>query len=129
VILDDEREEVAKHLLGNVEVGDDAVLHRSHRDDAVGRPAQHPLRLETNTLDLLRLPVDRDDRRLVEDDALAFDVDKRIRCAEVDTDCIRGKERSRFEEGPAHPVVRSVVTRPVRRSDRTVVEGGRSRLR
>ena len=45
-------EEVAQHLLGDVEVGDDAVLERTHRDDAVGSAAQHPLGLEPDALDL-----------------------------------------------------------------------------
>jgi hypothetical protein len=37
VLVDDEREEVAQHLLGHVEVGDHAVLHRAHGEDALGR--------------------------------------------------------------------------------------------
>ena len=91
MILDDEREEIPQHFLGDIEVGDDAVLHRPHGDDAVGRPAEHSLGLETDTFDLLRLPVDGDYGRLIEDDALAFDIDEGVRCAEVDTDCIRGE--------------------------------------
>ena len=52
VLVDDRLEEVAEHLLGDVEVGDDAVLERTHREDAVGRAAEHPLGLEPDALDL-----------------------------------------------------------------------------
>ncbi len=39
-------DEVAEHLLGDVEVGDHAVLQRADRGDRPGRPAEHPLRLD-----------------------------------------------------------------------------------
>ena len=87
-------EEVAQHLLGHVEVGDDAVLHRPNGDDAFRRAAEHALRLEADALDLLGLAIDRDDRRLVQDDALALHVDQRVRGAEVDTDRVRGEKRA-----------------------------------
>ena len=37
-------DEVGQHLLGDVEVGDDAVLHRLDGDDVAGRAAEHLLR-------------------------------------------------------------------------------------
>ena len=104
VVLDDELEEVAQHLLGHVEVGDHAVLHRAHRDDAVGRAAEHALRLEAHALDLLRLAVDRDDGRLVQDDALALHVDERVRRAEIDGDGVRREESTFLKERPTHRV-------------------------
>ena len=99
MILDDELEEVAQHLLGHVEVGDHAVLHRPHGDDAVGRAAEHALGLEADALDLLGLAVDRDDRGLVEDDALALHVDEGVGGAEVDTDRVRGKSDPALKKG------------------------------
>jgi hypothetical protein len=36
-------DEVREHLLGDFEVGDDAVLHRLDGDDVAGRPAEHLL--------------------------------------------------------------------------------------
>ena len=104
VVLDDEREKIPQHLLGHVEVGDDAVLHRTHGDHAVGRSAEHALRFEADALDFLGFAIDRDDRGLVEDDPLTLHVDEGVGRAEVDADCVRGKQRSRFEERPAHPV-------------------------
>ena len=52
VLVDDRLEEVAQHLLGHVEVGDDAVLQRPNGQDPVRRPAQHALGLEPDALDL-----------------------------------------------------------------------------
>jgi hypothetical protein len=111
VVLDDQREEVAQHLLRDVEVGDDAVLHRPHGDDAFGRAPEHALRLEADTLDLLRLPIDRHDGRLVEHDAFVLHVDQGVRGAEIDTDGVRGKEGSRLPERPAHQAIRNVIFR------------------
>src|SRR6185437_12697032 len=74
VLVDDGLEEVPQHLLGDVEVGDDAVLERPHGEDAVGGAAEHPFGLETDAFDLAGRALDRDHRGLVEDDALAFDV-------------------------------------------------------
>ena len=112
MILDDEREKITEHFLGHIEVGDDAILHGADGDHPIGRPAEHALRFQADALDLLRLTVNGDHGGFIEHDTLAFDVDESICRAEVNTDRIRGKERSRLEEGPAHPVVRSVVTRP-----------------
>ena len=44
-------DEVRQHLLGRLEVGDDAVLHRPDRGDVAGRPAEHLLRLGADGLD------------------------------------------------------------------------------
>src|SRR4029078_9070287 len=61
-------DEVAEHLLRHVEVGDDPVLERADRLDRPGRAAEHALRLDADRVDLARALVDRDDRRLAEDD-------------------------------------------------------------
>src|SRR5206468_12525530 len=84
------------------EVGDHAVLHRSNRDHAFGRSAEHSLGFEADALDLLGFAVDRHHGWLIQDDALTLDVDQGVRSAEVDTDCVRGEKTSRLEEGPAH---------------------------
>ena len=76
-------DEVAEHLLGDVEVGDDAVLQRADGGDRAGRAAEHALGLDADGVDLARALVDRDDRRLGEDDAAAADVDERIGGAQV----------------------------------------------
>ena len=77
-------DEVAEHLLGDVEVGDDAVLQRADGRDRARRAAEHPLRLDADGVHLARALVDRDDRRLGEHDAAAAHVDERVRGAEVD---------------------------------------------
>ena len=78
-------DEVAQHLLGHVEVGDDAVLQRADRGDRPGRAAEHALGLDPDGVHLARALVDRDDRRLGEHDAAAAHVDERVGCAEVDS--------------------------------------------
>ena len=77
-------DEVAQHLLGDVEVGDDAVLQRPDRRDRARRAPEHPLRLDADGVDVARALVDRDDGRLGEHDAAAADVDERVGGAEVD---------------------------------------------
>ena len=76
-------DEVAEHLLGDVEVGDDAVLERPDRGDRPGRAPEHPLRLGADRVHLAGALVDRDDRRLAEDDPAAADVDERVGGSEV----------------------------------------------
>src|SRR5687768_4224006 len=50
VIVDDELQKIAQHLLGHVEVGDHAVLHRPDGDHSFRGAAEHPLRLESDPL-------------------------------------------------------------------------------
>src|SRR3954451_17566638 len=57
-------DEVAQHLLGDVEVGDHAVLERADRGDRPRRAAEHPLGLDADGVDLAGARVDRDHRRL-----------------------------------------------------------------
>ncbi len=64
-----------------------SFIGRTGRDVA-RRAAEHVLRLDADRDEDLaattRFFADRDDRRLVQDDALAADVDQRVRRAEVD---------------------------------------------
>src|SRR5437899_11041209 len=59
-------DEVAEHLLGDVEVGDHAVLEGPDGEDVAGGPADHPLGLRPDRQDGPGLGVDRHNRRLVE---------------------------------------------------------------
>ena len=77
-------DEVAQHLLGDVEVGDHAVLERPDRLDVAGRAAEHALGLDADGVHLARALVDRHHRRLGEHDAAAAHVDERVGRAEVD---------------------------------------------
>ena len=77
-------DEVAEHLLGDVEVGDDPVLQRPDGGDRSGRASEHALGLDPDGVDLTRALVDRDDARLGEDDASAADVDERVGSPEID---------------------------------------------
>jgi hypothetical protein len=70
-------DEVAEHLLGAVEVGDDAVAKGPDDLDRARRPPEHRLGV---VADRLHGPVHvhRHDRRLVEDHALAPDIEPGI---------------------------------------------------
>ena len=86
------RDEVAQHRLGDLEVGDDAVLHGPHRDDVARRAAQHLLGFLAHGEDLLGPvagPLHGHDGRLVRDDPLAADERQRVRRAEVDGEIVR----------------------------------------
>ena len=50
-------DEVAEHRLGDLEVGDHAVLDRADRADVAGRASEHLLRLEADREHALAPPV------------------------------------------------------------------------
>ena len=54
-------DEIGEHLLGDLEVGDDAVLQRPDRDDMAWRATEHFLGLAAHRFDLLGLLVDGND--------------------------------------------------------------------
>src|SRR3989344_867928 len=78
--------EIGQQLFGHLEVRYDAVGKRPHRADVRGRLAEHTLRLLPYCDDLVRLVVHRDDRGLVDDDALAAHVHECVRGSEIDRD-------------------------------------------
>ena len=97
-------DEVAQHLLGDVEVGDDAVLERADGRDVPGRAAEHPLGLDADRVHLAGALVDRDHRRLGEHDAAPANVDERVRGSEVDGHVAAAEAADRAEN--AHGGVR-----------------------
>ena len=86
-----------EHLLGDLEVGDDAVLHGTDGHDVAGGAAQHLLGVLAHRLDLSRDLVDGHDGRLGDDDALALRVDEGVGGTEVDGEVVR--EKAQVEEG------------------------------
>ncbi len=77
-------DEIVEHLLGDFEVGDDAIFHGLDSHDVAGRAAQHLFGLFADGLDLARVLVDGDDRGLIHHDALAPCVDQRVGRPQVD---------------------------------------------
>ena len=59
----DPTDEVAEHLLADLEVGDDPVLQRPDRLDVAGGPTDHGLCLGADGEDTPGLHVDGDDGR------------------------------------------------------------------
>ena len=113
--------EVLDHLLGDVEVADDAVAQRPDRDDVGRRPTDHPLGLGPDREHAPRLGVDGDDRRLAHDDAAVAHVDERVRGPEVDPDVAREEAEDAVEHagqgflrGVIGAAARSTAERPER---------------
>ncbi len=100
-VLMDLLDEVPEHLLGHVEVGDDAVLQRADRLDRARRAAEHPLGLDADGVHLTGALVDRDDGRLREHDAAPAHVDERVRGAEIDRHVAAAEPCHRGEDAHA----------------------------
>src|ERR1700742_1892140 len=71
-------DEVAQHLLGDLEVGDHPVLQRPNRRDRAGRASEHSLGLDPDGMDLAVARVNRDDARLGQHDATPAYVDEGV---------------------------------------------------
>jgi len=95
-------DEVAEHLLGDVEVGDHAVLQRPDRGDRARRAAEHRFASTPTAMHLARPLVDRDHGRLVQHDAAASELDQRICGTEVDGH-VAASEPSHRGEDPHCP--------------------------
>src|SRR6185436_1145290 len=70
--VDHHPEEMAQHLFGDMEIGDDPVLHGAHRQDTFRSAAQHPLGLQPDAQDVAGGLIDGGDRRLVQHDPFAL---------------------------------------------------------
>ena len=92
-------DEVPEHLLRDVEVGDDAVLERANRLDRARSAAEHALRFDPDGVYLAAPGIDRDHRRLAEDDAAAPHVDEGVGRTEVHGHVAAAEARKRVEEG------------------------------
>ena len=79
-------DEFLDHLLGDFEIGNDAIAQRPDGLDIARCTAKHLLGFVADGKHaFLALGLDdRDDRRLVEDDVTTLDVDQRVRGPEVD---------------------------------------------
>ncbi len=97
-------DEVVQHLFGDFEVGDDAIFHRLDGDDVAGSTAEHLLGLFADGFDFAGVLVDGDDGGLVDDDALAARIHKRVGGAEVDGEVAGENAEERPEIVVARPV-------------------------
>ena len=101
--LVDPLDEVAEHLLADLEVRDHPVFERAYRLDVTRRPADHPLRLRSDCERPSVLDVHRHDGRLVQDDPSSSHVDEGVGGAEVD-----GHVATEQEEAVVPPWARSL---------------------
>ena len=90
-------DEVVEHLLGDFEVGDDAVLHGLDGHDVAGRAAEHVLGFFADGFDFAGVLVDGDDGGLVDDDAFAGREDEGVGGAEVDGQVARKHAEERAQ--------------------------------
>ena len=93
-------DEVLDHLLGDFEVGDDAVAHGADGLDVAGRAAQHHLGVVAHGADGLLAAAGgdgRDHRGFVEHDAAAFDIDQRVRGPKIDGHVARKRAKKTAE--------------------------------
>ena len=92
-------DEVFDHFFGDFEIGDDAVAQRPNGADVTGGTAEHLLGFLTDGENLfLAFDFgDGDHRWLVQDDALALDVDQRVRGAQIDGH-VRGENPEKSRE-------------------------------
>src|SRR5690606_433717 len=88
-------DEVLQHFFGDLEVGDDAVLHRPDRLDIAGRATEHALGFGADGFDrfLTVVDADGDDRGLVVNNALAAYIKESVGGTEIDGE-IAGKDPS-----------------------------------
>ena len=77
-------DELAQHLLGHVQIGDDAVSQRPAGSDRRRRASEHALGLIADRQHAPAFRVLRHHRRLGHRDAAAPHVHERVRCAEID---------------------------------------------
>src|SRR6266852_3268324 len=89
--------EVLQHFLSHFEIRNHTVFHWPNRDDVAGRAAQHLFRVAADGFDGVRHFVNRDDRRLRDDNAPALGVNQSIRGAKVDRQVAGEQTKNRFE--------------------------------
>ena len=90
-------DEVVEHLLGDFEVGDDAVLHGLDGHDVAGRAAQHLLGLLAHGFHFAGVLVDGHDGGLVDHDALAGREDQGVGGAQIDGQVARKHAEERAQ--------------------------------
>jgi hypothetical protein len=90
-------DKVVEHLLGDFEVGNDAVLHGLDGHDVSGRAAQHVLSLFAHRFYFAGVLVDRHNGGLVDHDALAGCKDQRVGGAEIDGQIARKHAEERAQ--------------------------------
>ncbi len=84
-------DEGLEHRLGDFEIGDDAILHRTDGDDVAGRAAEHALGFVADGQDAFGTGFDGDDGGFAQDDAAIADIDEGVGRAEIDADVVGEK--------------------------------------
>jgi hypothetical protein len=93
------------------EVGDHSVAERTDRADRRRSAPDHPASILTNRLNSVCAFVDRDDRRLEDDDPLATNEHERVRRAKVDRQLPTADEPPKDHRDPTETVVARLTRR------------------
>ena len=90
-------DEVGEHLLGDLEIGDDAVFHGLDGHHVAGGAAEHVFGFAADGHDFAAGLVDGHDGGLVDDDALALGEDESVGGAQVNGQVGREQAENRAE--------------------------------
>src|ERR1044072_4103795 len=91
-------DKVLEHLLSHFKVGNHSVSHRPDGNDVARRPAQHLLRVLTDSLDSIRHLINSDNGGFAQYDAPSFGVHKGVGGAEIDGQVV-GTQSGEQREG------------------------------
>src|SRR6266513_1312190 len=80
------RDEMSQHRLCYFEIGNDAILEWTHRDNVCRRAAKHALGFVTYRQHSVRAGLHRHDRWLAQNNPLILYVNKGVRGAQIDPD-------------------------------------------
>ena len=99
-------DEMLDHFLRDLEIGDDAVAQGADGVDVAGRAAEHLLGLVADRQHLLLAAHigDGDDAGFIKHDAAAFDINKGVRGAEIDSHVRRHKAEQAREHSIGQPL-------------------------
>jgi hypothetical protein len=82
-----------KHSLSDLEIGYHAIAQRLYRHDVAGSTAKHLLGFGTDSFDFARMPVQRDDGRLVDNNSFVSGVNQSVGRAEINGEVRRDKAK------------------------------------
>ncbi len=102
-------DEVRQHLLSDLEIGNDTVLHRTDRQDLARSASQHLLGVAPDGLDAAGLAVHGHDGGFGDDDSLPAGEDESVGRPEVDREIV-GQEAEVEKRAKIHGNLGSLLT-------------------
>ena len=97
-------DEVPQHRLGDLEIGDDAILQRADGDDIARRAAEHALGFVADREHMAGADLHRDHRGFAQDDAVIFDVNQGVGRSQIDADVVGEQPKKSIKHSKGKPV-------------------------